>query len=434
MFIRSTLFCAVLLVLASSEANAQTMDCTYGGICPSMPCEPQTCSKGSCDNAYIRDSWEHFNTEKPMSIRIKFIIFGDGDEFIVSGDQLNPQFQVLNEDFEDYGIQFVELNGRRYEHNTAYYDLCGNCDLPADYDDGCCYHWRSMCRGDCDGAQSCSATEESAMKDQYADEPEYQLNIYIVNNEFMNLAGLSYFPWCDDSTGDRGGIIMHHTYVGGNGDCNGQRCTMLTHEVGHALGLWHTHHGVTEVDECSMCYEYADGTGCSTAGDFCCDTPATPYNSTCSEPSGSDCYEDPWGDTDETNHMGLGPQGCSDHFTPEQARRMHCWVCNSNVASWIESPDCNNNDVPDVCEITSGNADDCNTNGVPDECDIMSEHSLDCDENDVPDDCQSSTMPVKACCYGGDSCMETTECHCDEISGQWTAWSTCALSGCATNP
>ena len=32
-----------------------------------------------------------------------------------------------------------------------------------------------------------------------------------------------------------------------------------THELGHALGLWHTHHGVHEVVECSSCYEGADG-------------------------------------------------------------------------------------------------------------------------------------------------------------------------------
>jgi len=34
--------------------------------------------------------------------------------------------------------------------------------------------------------------------------------------------------------------------------------------------------------------------------------------------------------------------------------------------------DCNNNDVPDECDIASGFSSDCNNNGVPDECDMES--------------------------------------------------------------
>ena len=43
-----------------------------------------------------------------------------------------------------------------------------------------------------------------------------------------------------------------HSLVGAGGKT-------MSHEMGHCLGLWHTHHGVDEVSECGSCYERADG-------------------------------------------------------------------------------------------------------------------------------------------------------------------------------
>ncbi len=47
------------------------------------------------------------------------------------------------------------------------------------------------------------------------------------------------------------------------------------------------------------------------------------------------------------------------------------------------SLDCNDNDVPDECET------DCNENGVPDDCDIADGTSEDCNLDAVPDECQA---------------------------------------------
>jgi len=52
-------------------------------------------------------------------------------------------------------------------------------------------------------------------------------------------------------------------------------------------------------------------------------------------------------------------------------------------------PDCNNNGVPDDCDIDEGFSLDCNANGIPDECDIADGISEDCNENDVPDECDA---------------------------------------------
>jgi hypothetical protein len=45
---------------------------------------------------------------------------------------------------------------------------------------------------------------------------------------------------------------------------------LLSHEMGHCLGLHHTHFGTGTV---SGCAELVNGTNCTTCGDYVCDTP-----------------------------------------------------------------------------------------------------------------------------------------------------------------
>ncbi len=52
------------------------------------------------------------------------------------------------------------------------------------------------------------------------------------------------------------------------------------------------------------------------------------------------------------------------------------------------SADCNVNGVPDECELASGAATDCNANGVLDVCDIAAGVSTDCNGNLLPDECE----------------------------------------------
>ena len=76
----------------------------------------------------------------------------------------------------------------------------------------------------------------------------------------------------------------------------------LVHEVGHALGLWHVHHGVSEMDCEDPCLET---TPSLQLGDLCADTNPTVENGHCSDPGGSawPCGVSRHGDTPYNNYM-----------------------------------------------------------------------------------------------------------------------------------
>jgi len=70
------------------------------------------------------------------------------------------------------------------------------------------------------------------------------------------------------------------------------------------------------------------------------------------------------------------------------------------------SLDCNDNRVPDECET------DCNGTGIPDSCDIASGFSQDCNANTIPDECEPD-------CDGDgipDACETVTDCDGDGVT------------------
>jgi hypothetical protein len=64
-------------------------------------------------------------------------------------------------------------------------------------------------------------------------------------------------------------------------------------------------------------------------------------------------------------------------------------------------PDCNENGVPDSCDIAGGDDSDCNGNGTPDDCEA------DCDGDGIPDDCDT----VEDCDADGiEDCLDLCPC------------------------
>jgi len=103
---------------------------------------------------------------------------------------------------------------------------------------------------------------------------------------------------------------------------------VVAHEIGHALNLWHTFHG----QEPGGCAELANGSNCTTCGDYICDTPADPYTGGPYFSNGNCVYTGPAGyNPDVTNFMCYSAPPCLTHFTSGQGTRMRNALLNESV-------------------------------------------------------------------------------------------------------
>jgi PKD repeat protein len=258
---------------------------------------PDACpTYGLCDNPTTRDTWSALGDEPIVYIRLYFHVFAenDGSNPAATPEDVDSQVVALNAAYLPHRIQFV------YQMRTI---------------NSTQYRWLT------------ADNEFNAMKTAYNINPSQQCNIYVAD---VDIDGQVYsfgtFPWDSDALGAHGGIVMNDSQFwpsdGGT----------LPHEMGHNLGLWHTHHGVSEVTQCSECWESPQATNRDYNGDFCSDTDPTPVSYQCAPPGGTDpCTGDPWGETDPQNYMSYAPSFCYEEFTLQQSGRMRCWLHNTMV-------------------------------------------------------------------------------------------------------
>ncbi len=257
---------------------------------PGLACPPL----GPCDNVANRDQNIPGANDPFTSLKIFFNVFAndDGSNPAANQARVDAQMATLNAQFAPSKIRWTA--GWRVVNSTAF--------------------------------RTFTDSEEFAMKNAYAVEPDSQLNVYVTNIN-SSYIGVGTFPWDSDALTNMGGIILDDNYFGGGEGT-------LAHEVGHCIGLWHTHHGVSEVSQCGACYERADGFEGDLTGDYCSDTAPTPTNFNCSPPGGTDvCSGLSWGATDPQNYMGYAPDFCYTEFSPQQWGRYHCWI-NAELSSW----------------------------------------------------------------------------------------------------
>lgn len=160
------------------------------------------------------------------------------------------------------------------------------------------------------------------------------INIRLVKEACINtncaaVAGYGHLPYSHGLTSD--GIVMEAKYFGSSPDIS----TIIVHEMGHYLGLWHTFQGGCKNGDCLS------------DGDRVCDTPPDNVNtiSPCNAPINS-CQSDT--DDPSTNNPyrdialgGLGDQNdhldnymdyvlkdCRKSFTQGQKDRMHYFLEN----------------------------------------------------------------------------------------------------------
>src|SRR3990172_5522327 len=119
----------------------------------------------------------------------------------------------------------------------------------------------------------------------------------------------------------------------------------MAHEMGHCLGLWHTHHGTfTEVgSDPGQCPELVNGTNGTLCGDYCLDTPADPnlrlypqsacqYTVTAVDGNGQTYMPNP------NNIMSYALAVCWNYFSNDQVNRMFSAINTSPILQMASVP------------------------------------------------------------------------------------------------
>lgn len=151
--------------------------------------------------------------------------------------------------------------------------------------------------------------------------PEKYLNIYVCANA-AGLAGHALMPAVADTIPDWDGIVIRHDYVGTIGTSDYFRRTVLSHEIGHYLNLYHIWGGNNVPD---FYYLPVGNAGNCAFDDEVMDTPNTIGWSVCNL-SANSC-----GSTVDNTQNYMDYSYCALMFTEGQKVRMHA-ALNSPVA------------------------------------------------------------------------------------------------------
>ncbi|KAF7222859.1 pappalysin 2 [Nothobranchius furzeri] len=336
---------------------------------------PPPCGLTQCDNPDIisgyNNNWQ-LHPSKRILYQIVNLSDDDGGNPTVTQSQIQMQHQAINEAFRPYNItlDLSVLNvknsslQRRFILSNCRIGKIGNrqcdpeCDHPRTGHDGgdClrighCYNWKrqdGVCNEECnsiyydyDDGDCCDPDVTDVLKtcfDPESPERAYmsvkelkeelnlsgtdKLNVFFASNSVREeLAGAATWPWAKEALTHQGGMVLNPTYFGTRGHQN----TMI-HEMGHIFGLYHVFKGVSERDSCDdPCQEM---TPSMETGDLCADTAPTTKSNSCHDPEAVNdtCGFSSFRDTPYSNYMSYADDNCTNHFTPNQVARMHCYL------------------------------------------------------------------------------------------------------------
>jgi PKD repeat protein len=273
---------------------------------------------GQNNNSRAYSGTTHF---VPVQIHIIRETAGTGG---ISGGDALAAFDRMNEFYIDASVHFFQCSPVNFIDNSTYYN----------YD----------------------KTQKSALDAAYG--VSDVVNIYVANTVTSGTT-----PICGHSTFPGGlDFLIQSTSCMKNG-------STLSHEMGHYMGLYHTH-------ETSFGDEAVNGSDCNGEGDLICDTPADPRLSTSSNLNQSGCIY--YGtDTDENgqpyspmvnNLMSYSGKGCRTEFTTMQQAKilntltvsrsyLNCGISVSTDAKFYvrSTPDCTTGKQFDFYNISLGN-------------------------------------------------------------------------------
>lgn len=336
------------------------------------PCGTTVCDNPEIIRSYMKNT--RLRGKKVVRYRVVNILEDNGTNPMVTKKQIKLQHALLNKAFAPYNITFEvkehQIRNTSLRHRTVTYncearkigdghcnvEYClhnitgndgGDCDKPqtrcdpekrgnGKCDPECNKYYNGWDFGDCCNAsitdvyKTCfdpSSPNRAYMSDrEYKSllnlDNQYFLNVYLAQWSNDDLEGVATFPWEKTVYTIHGGTILSLTNFGREHHSNA-----LVHEFGHVLGLWHVHHGVSELDCTHDCAETFPSLE---LGDLCSDTNPTPANNLCRDPPvdrGSfTCGIKKFSNTPYRNYMSYANDSCTESFTEQQAARMHCYI------------------------------------------------------------------------------------------------------------
>lgn len=220
-------------------------------------------------------------------------------------EQVNLQFRKLNPDTGEIMAPFQSIAAdAQIEIRLAQLDPDGNCTS-----------------GITRTASLLTYEGDHAVKSLIQWPPDKYLNIYVCI-EAAGLAGHAVMPPAADTIPEWDGIVMQHSYIGTIGTSDYFRRTVLTHEIGHYLNLYHIWGGNNVPD---FPYLPVGDPGNCAYDDEVADTPNTLGWQTCNL-NGNTC-----GSPLDNVQNYMDYAYCARMFTEGQVQRMHA-ALNSTVA------------------------------------------------------------------------------------------------------